>query len=46
MLPTKFWFVWPSGFREDDSNVKNLQLEDEHQVMIKAHMVFGQVIKK
>jgi hypothetical protein len=17
MLPTKFWFIWPSGFRED-----------------------------
>ena len=18
MLPTKFWFIWPSGFREED----------------------------
>jgi hypothetical protein len=36
-----FWFIWPSGFRAEDSNVKKL-IEDKGQVISKAHIVFGQ----
>ena len=28
VLPTKFRFIWPSGFRGEDSNVKSKQTMD------------------
>jgi hypothetical protein len=28
MLPTKFPFIWPSGFQRKDSNVKSYQITD------------------
>jgi hypothetical protein len=40
MLPTKFQFIWSSGFRGEDSIVT---MDDELQVMTKACMAFGQV---
>jgi hypothetical protein len=27
MLPTKFWFIWPSGFREDLKKSANQKQE-------------------
>jgi hypothetical protein len=27
MLPTKFWFIWPSGFREDFKKSANQKQE-------------------
>jgi hypothetical protein len=45
MLPTKFWFICPSSFRGEDSNVKKLQTtEDGRHVMAKAHMAFSEKI--
>ena len=46
MLPTKFQFIWPSGFRGEDYNVKSNRrwtTDDERQVMAKAHIAFGKV---
>jgi hypothetical protein len=44
MLPTKFWFIWLSGYIGEDSNVKSLQMTDDgRQVMAKAPWPFSQV---
>ena len=41
MLSTKIWFIWISGFRREDSNVKNKQTTDDgRHVMAKARMAF------
>jgi hypothetical protein len=33
MLPTKFWFIWPSGFREDLKKSANQKQELPVSVM-------------
>jgi len=43
MLPTKFQFIWLSGFRAKDQNVTT---DDGRQVMAKAHIAFGKVNQK
>ena len=37
-IPTKFWFIYPSSLRGEDSNVKSEQTNYRHQVMIKANL--------
>jgi hypothetical protein len=49
MLPTKFRFIWPSGFRGEEfkksANQRRLKCEKltdyRRQVMAKAHVAFG-----
>jgi hypothetical protein len=44
MLPTKFRFIWQSGFRgEDFFKLVNQKQEYGRQGMAKAHFAFGKV---
>jgi hypothetical protein len=33
MLPTKFWFIWPNGFREEFKKSANQKQESSVAVM-------------
>ena len=41
-IPARFGLIWFRGFRGEDLNVK-VKTYDGRQVMVKAHMAFGQV---
>jgi hypothetical protein len=42
MLPTKFQFIWPRGFRGECEKLT----DDGRQVMAKAHVAFSKVSLK
>ena len=47
MMHTEFRFIWLSGFRGEDQNVKSLKrrtTDDERQVMATASMAFQHML--
>jgi hypothetical protein len=47
MLPTRFQFIWPSGFRGEDLNVKSKRMTDGgHQVKAKSSYCLWQRLLK
>jgi hypothetical protein len=44
-MPARFGLIWFIGFRGEDLNVKvyGIKQTDGYQVMVKAHLAFGQV---